>query len=51
MEEWRKVYPEGVALGERLAASRDLASLRKVGFPVAKVIDWIESELSKTHRS
>jgi tRNA(adenine34) deaminase len=51
MEEWRKVCPAGVAFGECLAASRDLDSLRRVGLPAAKVLDWLEAELNKTHRS
>jgi tRNA(adenine34) deaminase len=48
MEEWRKVYPAGVAFGEHLAASRNLASLRKVCLPAAKVFDWLEIELNKS---
>jgi tRNA(adenine34) deaminase len=48
LEEWRKVCPAGVALGERLAAGRDLYAWRKAGLPGEKVIDWLESELIKT---
>ena len=44
-EEWGKVYPQGVALGERLAASRELVALRIDGLKAEKVIDWLESQL------
>jgi hypothetical protein len=42
-EEWGKVYPQGVALGERLAASRELLAMRLNHLPVAEVLDWLES--------
>ena len=42
-EAWRQAYPQGVALGERLAASQELLAMRKVCCPVAEVIDWLES--------
>ena len=45
MEEWRKVYPVGVALGERLAASRELFAKRMTNLSAAEVIDWLESQL------
>ena len=51
LDEWRKVCPTGVALGERLAAGRDLYSRRRAGLPAEKVIDWLEGEFIKTQRS
>jgi tRNA(Arg) A34 adenosine deaminase TadA len=41
LEEWRKVCLGGVALGERLAASRGLFEKRQTNQPVAEVIDWL----------
>jgi hypothetical protein len=43
-EAWRQVCPQGVALGERLAASQELLAMRKVCCPVVEVIDWLESQ-------
>ena len=46
LEEWRQVYPAGVALGERLAASRELFAMRAICLPVSEVLDWLESQLN-----
>ena len=48
LEEWRQVYPQGVALGERLAASRDLLAIRKSCLPAAEVVDWLESQFRRS---
>jgi tRNA(Arg) A34 adenosine deaminase TadA len=45
LKEWRRVYPTGIALGERLAASRELYAFRALCFPVSVVLDWLESQL------
>jgi tRNA(Arg) A34 adenosine deaminase TadA len=45
LEEWRQVYPTGVALGERLASSQKLYALRVHCLPVSEVLDWLESQL------
>jgi tRNA(Arg) A34 adenosine deaminase TadA len=45
MEEWRKVYPAGVALGERLATNQKLILFRTLDLPAGGVLDWLESEL------
>ena len=45
IEEWRLVYPRGVALGERLAAGGDIVEMRKRQIPAAGVVDWLEGQL------
>jgi tRNA(adenine34) deaminase len=47
-ETWRQVCPQGVALGERLASSRDLSAMRNKNLPTAEVIDWLESQLVRS---
>jgi tRNA(adenine34) deaminase len=48
IQEWRKVYPAGVALGEHLAASQELFAMRTNNLPVAEILDRLESQFLRS---